>query len=113
MKKHIIEFVFILSLPILFSGCKTPVAQQSGMEDIAYLLFISPNEYAGKEVTVFLDDNEPFNVKVVQEKDSRRKGIQYGVKTGLRSIKITNGEKILYQKKIFISTQEIKNIILP
>ena len=41
MKKLIISFAVLLV--VLLTGCKAnmPVAQQSGKEDIAYLLFVS------------------------------------------------------------------------
>lgn len=113
MKKQILKLVCAIVLPLFFASCKTPVAQQSGKEDIAYLLFVSPNEYAGKEVTVVLDNQKPFTVKVVKEKSAKRKGTQYGVKTGTRNLKVTSDGKTLYQKKIFVSTQEVKQIILP
>ena len=113
MKRQILKLVCAIALPLFFTACKTPVAQQSGKEDMAYLLFVSPKEYAGKEVTVALDNQKPFTVKVVKEKSAKRKGTQYGVKTGPRSIKVTSGGKTLYQKKIFVSTQEVKQIILP
>lgn len=113
MKKQIVRLMCAFILPVLFTACKAPIAQQSGKEDIAYLLFVSPNEYAGKKVTVILDDQAPFTAKVVKEKSSKRKGTQYGIKTGTRNIKVTSGNKILYQKKIFVSTQEVKQIILP
>lgn len=113
MKKVILNFLIVFALPLFFTACKAPVAQQSGKEDIAYLLFISPKEYADKEVIVILDNQKPFNVKVVKEKNAKRKGTQYGVKTGLRNIKVINGDETLYQKKIFVSSQEVKQIILP
>ena len=113
MKRQILKLVCEIALHLFFTACKTPVAQQSGKEDMAYLLFVSPKEYAGKEVTVVLDNQKPFTVKVVKEKSAKRKGTQYGVKTGPRSIKVTSGGKTLYQKKIFVSTQEVKQIILP
>lgn len=54
----------IIGLVALLCGCKAhyPVAQESGKEDMAYLLFTSPGEYAGKEVTVMLDGKKPFEV---------------------------------------------------
>ena len=99
MRRLILKFACVFALPLFLTACKTPVAQQSGKEDIAYLLFISPKEYADREVTVVLDNQKPFNVKVVKEKNAKRKGTQYGVKTGSRNIKVTSGDKILYQKK--------------
>lgn len=49
--------IIMLALPLLMAGCRVnlPVEQQSGKEDRAYLLFVSPNEYAGKDVQVTID----------------------------------------------------------
>lgn len=113
MRRQLLSFGIVAILSLLLTACKTPVAQQSGKEDIAFLLFISPNEYAGKEITVILDNQQPFKAKVVKEKKSKRKGTQYGIKTGVRHIKVLSGDKILYQKKIFVSAQETKQIVLP
>lgn len=102
-------------LPLLFSNCKisNPVAQQSGKEDIAYLMFVSPNQYAGKTVEVTVDNVKPFAAEVVKEKVSNRKGSQYGIKLGTRLLKVSYEGKVIYQKKIFVSSQEVKQIILP
>ena len=42
----------------LLTGCKAnfPVAQQTGKEDMAYLLFVGQKEYGGKEVRVTIDN---------------------------------------------------------
>ena len=111
MKKLILLFV----IPILMAGCRAhlPVAQESGKEDIAFLLFVSPNQYAGKDVQVKIDDNTPFTAKVVKEKKSNRRGSQYGITTGARTITVSCNGKDIYHKKIFVSTQEVKQIILP
>lgn len=107
--------MFLLALPILFACCKAnyPIAQQSGKEDIAYLLFVSSNEYAGEKVEVYIDDAQAFTAKVVKLKNANRRGTQYGINTGTRSLKICHQGKTIYQKKIFVSTQETKQIILP
>jgi hypothetical protein len=111
MKKLLVLF----ALPLLLSGCKAnyPVAQQSGKEDMAYLLFVSPDEYAGEDVQVTIDDAQPFTAKVVKQKNANRKGTQYSIATGTRSLKVSSNGKIIYQKKLFLSTQEVKHIILP
>lgn len=111
MKKLLILF----ALPMLFACCKAnyPVAQQSGKEDMAYLLFVSPDKYAGEEVEVIIDDAQPFSAKVVKQKKANRRGTQYGINTGTRSLKVLHQGKTIYQKKIFVSTQETKQIILP
>lgn len=111
MKKLLILF----ALPLLLFGCKAnfPVAQQSGKEDMAYLLFVSGKEYANKQIQVTVDNAQPFTAKVVKQKKSNRRGTQYGVGTGSRSLKVTYEGRTIYQKKVFLSTQEVKQIILP
>ena len=111
MKKLLVLF----ALPLILFGCKAnyPVAQQSGKEDMAYLLFISSDEYAGKKVQVIIDDAQPFMAKVIKQKNANRKGTQYGVSTGTRALKVCCDGKIIYKKKLFLSTQEVKQIILP
>lgn len=113
MKNLFQRIATLLCATFLLAGCKAPVAQQSGREDIAYLLFISPKQYAGKEVTVTLDTQTPFEAKVIKEKFARSKGKQYGVHTGKRKIKVTYEGRTLYDKYIFISSQETKHILLP
>lgn len=113
MKKGLLLLFALASLLIV--GCKSnyPVAQQSGKEDMAYLLFVGQQVYGEKEVQVTIDDNAPFTAKVVKSKKSNRKGTQYGISTGTRNLKVTFDGKTIYQKKIFVSTQEVKQIILP
>ena len=109
------KLLILLALPLLLVGCKTnyPVAQQGGKEDMAFLLFVSSDKYAGKEVMVSIDETQPFVAKVVKEKKAKRKGTQYGVSTGTRMLKVNCDGDVLYNKKVFLSTQEVKQIILP
>lgn len=112
MKQGLI-YVFLLAL--VLTGCRAhyPVAQQSGKEDMAYLLFVGQQEYGNKDVRVTIDESTPFTAKVVKAKKANRRGTQYAIGTGTRNIKVTCDGKTLYQKKIFVSTQEVKQIILP
>lgn len=112
MKKVI---MYMAGLAFLLSGCRAhlPVAQQSGKEDMAYLLFVGQKEYGGKEVQVKVDNASPFTAKVVKQKKSVRRGTQYGIGIGTKNLIVTCDGKTLYQKKIFVSTQEVKQIILP
>lgn len=105
----------MLAVTTLLIGCKAnfPVAQESGKEDMAYLLFVGQNQYGGKDVEVTIDNAAPFTAKVVKAKKSNRRGTQYGIATGTRDIKVTSEGKTIYQKKIFVSTQEVKQIVLP
>ena len=55
----------------LLTGCKAnfPVAQQTGKEDMAYLLFVGQKEYSGKEVQVTIDNAD----RLRQKSSNRRK----------------------------------------
>lgn len=109
------KLMLLFAIPILLTGCRAnfPVAQESGKEDIAYLLFVSPNQYAGKEVQVKVDNNAPFTAKVVKAKKANRRGSQYGIAVGTRTLTVSYNSRNIFQKKIFVSTQEVKQITLP
>ena len=112
MSKVLSFFVCILGL--FMASCKSnyPVAQQSGKEDIAYLLFVSKGgEYKNQVVTVNVDDLQ-YEAKVVKQKTSNRKGTQYTAPTGNHQLTVSKGGKTLYSKRIFLSAQEVKTILL-
>lgn len=112
--KVLISLMFIA---FLMMGCKAnyPVAQQSGKEDIAYLVFVGPLEtYGNGSKTVQVDvDGTKFDAKVVKPKTANRKGTQYGVATGRRNIIVKFNGQTVYQKQLFLSSQETKIINLP
>ena len=110
-------FFSCLAMASLLVGCKAnyPVAQQSGKEDIAYLVFVGPKQTYGngsKPVQVDVDGTK-FDAKVVKPKTANRKGTQYGVATGRRNISVTFNGQTIYQKQLFLSSQETKIINLP
>lgn len=109
------KLLYLLLLPLMLFSCKAyaPVSQESGKEDMAYLMFVSPSQYAGKTVQVTVDKGRPFEAKVVKATKSDRKGTQYGITAGSRTLKVNCEGKTLYEKKIFVTTQEVKQIILP
>ena len=91
MKKRLI--FAILALTCMLVGCKTsfPVAQQTGKEDMAYLVFVGPRQTYGngsKLVQVDVDGTQ-FDAKVIKPKVANRKGTQYGVATGNRHVTVT------------------------
>ena len=110
-------FIIMMAVASLMVGCKSnyPVAQQSGMEDMAYLVFVGPRQTYGngsKPVQVDVDGNV-FDAKVVKLKTVNRKGTQYGVATGCRNITVRFNGQIIFQKQLFLSSQETKIIPLP
>ena len=70
------KILFLISIiTILFSSCASyPTSRQSGKDDTAYLLFVSPKTYSGEYVDVYIDNDIHFQAKVVKEKKAKRKG---------------------------------------
>lgn len=114
--KKILFFAIIASV-LMLTGCKTsvPVAQQSGKEDMAYLVFVGPMATYGNGLhPVQVDvDGTQFDAKVVKPKTANRKGKQYGVAPGTRNITVKFNNNVVYNKKLFLSSQETKIINLP
>lgn len=112
--KIILSLIAIIGL---MAGCKAnyPVAQQSGKEDMAYLVFVGPlKTYGNGSKLVQVDvDGTKFDAKVVKPKTANRKGVQYGVGTGRRNLTVTFNGQTVYQKQLFLSSQETKIINLP
>ena len=70
--------------------------------------------YGNGSKTVQVDvDGTKFDAKVVKPKTANRKGTQYGVATGQRSITVTFNGQTIYSKQLFLSSQETKIINLP
>ena len=110
-------FIMLMAIAGLFVSCKSnfPVAQQSGKEDMAYLVFVGPRQTYGngsKLVQVDVDGNK-FDAKVVKPKTANRKGTQYGVATGRKNVTVRFEGQSIYQKQLFLSSQETKIITLP
>lgn len=110
--KHIKSILLLGSL-ILLASCKAnyPVAQETGKADVAYILIVR-NHKADSKVTVTLTNPDvTFEAQTVKSRKSNRRGHQYQVVTGTRGITVKgqNGE-VLYQSKIFLQGQEVKEI---
>lgn len=113
--KRKLSLILAACMAVMLTSCRVhqPVEQASGSEDIAYLLFISPNEMAGKTVSVSISGIPQFEAKVVKAKKSNRKGTTYAIPVGRKKIKVTIGARVVYEKEIFVSSQETKTITLP
>ena len=107
----------LLAITCFLVGCKTsfPVAQQTGKEDMAYLVFVGPRQtYGNGSKLVQVDvDGTKFDAKVVKPKTANRKVTQYGVATGNRQITVKFNGETIYSKRLFLSSQETKVINLP
>ena len=107
----------LLAIAFLMVGCKAnyPVAQQSGKEDMAYLVFVgSLKTYGNGSKPVQVDvDGTKFDAKVVKPKTANRKGTQYGVATGRRNVTVKFNGQTVYQKQLLLSSQETKILHSP
>ena len=113
--KKIISLAITTATILLLFACRAhmPVAQQSGKDDIAYLIFVSASNQSNHEVTVTLDNDNTFTAKTVKSRKAIRRGTQYSAKTGTKTITVTDNGKVVYKKKIFLSAGETKEIQLP
>ena len=112
MKK---QLFMILGIMLLLSGCKSyaPIARESGKADIAFLIFTSNGAYNNKTVHIILNGKTDFDAKVVKARKSSYKGNVYPVPVGKNRVKVIYNGETLYNKELFISTQETRIIPLP
>ena len=112
--KNTIKFVLGLCV-LLLAGCRiyAPVSQQSGKEDVAYLLFVSTSGQLHKQNVIYTIDDTSYEAQVWKQKSSSRRGTQYTAPTGNHQLTVTKDGQTLYSKRIFLSQQEVKQIILP
>ena len=109
MKKTIL-FTILLSLLI---SCGVTKSSSSGIENQAFLVVVgTPSNYPNG-VEVMLDDKTKFNSEVHKNRDKIKHLRLYGISTGKHKISILNNNKIIYEKIIFLSSQQTKKIILP
>jgi len=90
-----------LSVLVLLVACKTsyPREQQSGKEDVAFLLFVSYKQYVNKPLTVVLDGGVTFTAKAVKDRKATYKGESYAVKPGARDIIVRTQKSCSYLHK--------------
>ena len=115
MKRLVLLTISLAALLLVACKSSYPVAMQTGKEDMAYLVFVgSLDKYGNGKYPVQVDiDGTQFDAKVVKPKVANRKGYQYGVGIGNRHLKVTFRGKTVYEKQVFLSTQETKVINLP
>lgn len=113
MKK--ILFALVVLLVGVLSSCKTGTfTSEYGKEDIAYVFLTSSGDMAGKTVLVQIDDANSFEMKVRKAKQSTEKhnGKAFSIMPGTRHMKITYKGQLIYEKDIFVSSQQTKLINL-
>lgn len=112
MKKHI--WFLVISVFILSSCSVGRTTESRGLENEAYLQFVSGTTISYKDgVDVSIDNNTFFKAKVNKVKATTAKGDTYVIKSGKRHLKVDYNGQTVYEKEIIVSTQETKRIQLP
>lgn len=106
------KFIFLLAV-LTAVGCTGVKTTTSGLENEAFLVFLgNPTNYkSGVEVNI--DDNTSFSAEVQKNHSDRPKGKIYAISTGPHVVSVVHNGEMIYQKRIFVSAQETKKIILP
>ncbi len=112
MKNVLLIVCFCL---FVLTGCKTGVfTSEYGKEDVAFISLVSSDEMANKDVDVFIDDNTSFSAHVQKAKQSTEKhnGKLFSIKPGKRHMRIVYNGETIYEKDIYVSSQQTKLINL-
>lgn len=110
MKK---SYLVLVVLNFILNSCGGTKTSFQGLASESYLEFIgNPNDYS-TGVDVIIDDKPSFSAKVYKDKIGRMRGEIYAIKTGRHTLKVKYQNQIIYNKEIFISSQESKKIVLP
>jgi hypothetical protein len=110
MKKLIVLFSACI---LLLSACTGVKTLSSGLENEAYLKFVGNKNLYEFGVEVTIDDKTTFTAQVVNDNIKTPLGNVYAIASGKHTVKVKHNNSVIYAKKIFISTQETKKIILP
>lgn len=106
------KFIFLLAV-FTAVGCTGVKTTTSGLENEAFLVFLGNPQNYKSGVEVNIDENTSFSAEVQKNHSDRPKGKIYAISTGPHVVSVVHNSEIIYQKKIFISAQETKKIILP
>ena len=108
-----ILFALSIGMTALLLGCTGVKTLSTGLENESFLEFIgNPRDYA-QGVDVNIDDKIKFKAEVNKDHVNRPKGKVYVIPPGTHTITVAYSNNVIIKKKLFISTQETKKIILP
>jgi hypothetical protein len=103
----------LLILFIFLSSCGITKTSATGIPNQAFLSFVGTASMYPKGVEVILDDKTRFNAQVHKNRSKIKHLRVYGISTGKHKVSVVNNGKTLYEKVIFLSSQQTKKIILP
>lgn len=107
------SYLVLVVLMFILNSCGGTKTSFQGLASESYLEFLgNPGSYS-EGVEVIVDDKPSFRAKVYKDKIGRMRGEIYAITTGRHTLKVKYQNQIIFNKEIFISTQESKKIILP
>ena len=106
------KILFFTILTTLLIGCGITKTVSKGIENQAFLLIVgTPSNYPNG-VEVVIDDKTKFNAEVQKNRDKVKHLRLYGISAGKHKVSISKNSKSIYEKIIFVSSQQTKKIIL-
>ncbi len=108
-----------LALSLLFivfaiSSCKVGMySEAKGKPQEAYLQIIQSQTKYPDGVEIIIDEQPPFIAKVDKEKKMKVKGNLCTIPTGRHRLRVLDKGKLVFDKEIFTSSQEVKQIQIP
>jgi hypothetical protein len=107
------KILFFTILTTLLIGCGVTKTESRGIENQAFLLIVGPPSQYPKGVEVVIDDKTIFNAEVQKNRAKVKHLRLYGISSGKHKVSISKNNKNIYEKIIFVSSQQTKKIILP
>ena len=97
----------------IITGCTGVKTVSKGLENEAYIEFVSNSSNYSGGVDVTIDETTTFKAELNKANAKRPKGSIYAISTGKHVVSVKYQNEIIYSKQIFISAQETKQIIIP
>lgn len=115
MKKYILILSTVIITVGMFTSCSVGrTTETKALENQAYLQFLrGTTEKYSDGVTIYLDNEPPFKAKVNKVKSTTVKGNVYVIYSGKRHLRVEYKGDVIYDKDIFLSSQESRVVQLP
>lgn len=105
------KYLILISF-ILITSCGGIKTKSTGLENEAFLEFVGPSGSYQNGVDVILDGKTSFKAIVHKDKVGYMKGEVYAIPTGTHALKVSYSGQVVYEKQIFVASQETKTIVL-
>lgn len=112
MKKIIFP---VLGLLMLIASCTHVRTLSTGTSNdgLIEILYSTRDQKYPEGVDVTIDDRAPFKAVVNKDKAKSSRGSIYTISNGTHIIKVAYKGQLLYQKQVFVSSQQTIKIQLP